>query len=58
MASFSADDWVDAAYRRFNEGGLAADEALALVVALRSLAEIPGLGNGDAVRRALAKVLL
>jgi AcrR family transcriptional regulator len=24
MASFSADDWVDAAYRRFNEGGLAA----------------------------------
>ncbi|MFE6254335.1 TetR/AcrR family transcriptional regulator [Agromyces sp. NPDC057865] len=24
MASFSADDWVGAAYRRFNEGGLAA----------------------------------
>jgi proteasome accessory factor C len=35
---------------------LAADEALALVVALRSLAEIPGLNDGDAVRRALAKV--
>ena len=24
MASFSADDWVDAAYRRFNDGGLSA----------------------------------
>lgn len=24
MASFSADDWLDAAYRRFNEGGLSA----------------------------------
>jgi proteasome accessory factor C len=35
---------------------LAADEALALVVALRTLAEVPGLAGRDAVRRALAKV--
>jgi proteasome accessory factor C len=35
---------------------LTADEALALVVALRSLAEVPGLSTGDAVERALAKV--
>ena len=35
---------------------LTADEALALVVALRTLAEVPGLAGQDAVRRALAKV--
>lgn len=35
---------------------LTADEALALVVALRSLAEVPGLGSRDAVERALAKL--
>lgn len=35
---------------------LTADEALALVVALRALAETPGLGDRDAVDRALAKV--
>jgi proteasome accessory factor C len=35
---------------------LTADEALALVVALRSLAEVPGVADSDAVRRALAKV--
>jgi proteasome accessory factor C len=35
---------------------LTADEALALVVALRSLAEVPGLTTGDAVQRALAKL--
>jgi proteasome accessory factor C len=35
---------------------LTADEALALVVALRSLAEVPGIADGDSVRRALAKV--
>lgn len=35
---------------------LAADEALALVVALRSLAEVPGLTTGDVVERALAKL--
>ncbi|MDQ1652871.1 MAG: proteasome accessory factor [Cryptosporangiaceae bacterium] len=35
---------------------LTADEALALVVALRSLAEVPGVADGDAVGRALAKV--
>jgi proteasome accessory factor C len=35
---------------------LNADEALALVVALRSLAEVPGLTTGDVVGRALAKL--
>jgi proteasome accessory factor C len=32
------------------------DEALALVVALRMLAETPGTGNRDAIERALAKI--
>jgi proteasome accessory factor C len=35
---------------------LTPDEALALVVALRMLAETPGLANRDAVDRALAKI--
>jgi proteasome accessory factor C len=35
---------------------LTAEEALALVVALRTLAESPGLADSDAVQRALAKV--
>jgi proteasome accessory factor C len=35
---------------------LTAEEALALVVALRTLAETPGLTDHDAVQRALAKV--
>src|SRR3954464_3010328 len=35
---------------------LTAGEALALVVALRTLAETPGLADTDAVQRALAKV--
>lgn len=35
---------------------LSAEEALALVVALRTLAETPGLADSDAVQRALAKV--
>jgi proteasome accessory factor C len=35
---------------------LTAEEALALVVALRTLAETPGLADRDAVERALAKV--
>ncbi len=35
---------------------LTPDEALALVVALRMLAETPGLGPRDAIERALAKV--
>jgi len=35
---------------------LTPDEALALVVALRMLAETPGLANRDAVERALAKL--
>jgi proteasome accessory factor C len=35
---------------------LTAEEALALVVALRTLAETPGLPDSDAVQRALAKV--
>jgi proteasome accessory factor C len=35
---------------------LTAEEALALVVALRSLAETPGLADTDAVQRALAKI--
>ena len=35
---------------------LTAEEALALVVALRTLAETPGLADTDAVQRALAKV--
>lgn len=35
---------------------LTGEEALALVVALRTLAETPGLADGDAVQRALAKV--
>ncbi|HEX5741674.1 MAG TPA: WYL domain-containing protein [Pilimelia sp.] len=35
---------------------LTADEALALVVALRMLAEMPGVGDRDAVERALAKI--
>jgi proteasome accessory factor C len=37
---------------------LTAEEALALVVALRTLAETPGLTDRDAVERALAKVEL
>lgn len=35
---------------------LSAEEALALVVALRALAETPGIANSDAVQRALAKI--
>jgi proteasome accessory factor C len=35
---------------------LTPDEALALVVALRMLAETPGIGNRDAIERALAKI--
>lgn len=35
---------------------LTADEALALVVALRTLADVPGVDESDAVRRALAKI--
>ncbi|RZU48523.1 proteasome accessory factor C [Krasilnikovia cinnamomea] len=35
---------------------LTQDEALALVVALRMLAETPGTGNRDAIERALAKI--
>jgi proteasome accessory factor C len=35
---------------------LNADEALALVVALRALAEVPGMGGGGALERALAKL--
>ncbi|HEY0529994.1 MAG TPA: YafY family protein [Actinoplanes sp.] len=35
---------------------LTPDEALALVVALRMLAETPGAGNRDAIERALAKI--
>lgn len=35
---------------------LTADEALALVVALRTLADVPGLPEGDALERALAKL--
>lgn len=35
---------------------LTAEEALALVVALRTLAETPGLADSDAIQRALAKV--
>ncbi|WP_375490164.1 helix-turn-helix transcriptional regulator [uncultured Jatrophihabitans sp.] len=35
---------------------LTGEEALALVVALRTLAETPGLADSDAVQRALAKV--
>jgi proteasome accessory factor C len=35
---------------------LTPDEALALVVALRMLAETPGMGDRDAIRRALAKI--
>jgi proteasome accessory factor C len=35
---------------------LTAEEALALVVALRTLAETPGSGDRDAVERALAKI--
>ena len=35
---------------------LTPDEALALVVALRMLAETPGVGNRDAIERALAKI--
>lgn len=35
---------------------LTTEEALALVVALRTLAETPGLADSDAVQRALAKV--
>lgn len=35
---------------------LSAEEALALTVALRTLAETPGIADGDAVQRALAKV--
>jgi proteasome accessory factor C len=35
---------------------LTPDEALALVVALRMLAETPGMGDRDAIERALAKI--
>ena len=35
---------------------LGVDEALALIVGLRALAEVPGLGERDAVDRALAKL--
>jgi proteasome accessory factor C len=35
---------------------LSADEALAIVVALRTLADVPGLQERDAVERALAKI--
>ncbi len=35
---------------------LTPDEALALVVALRMLAETPGIGHRDAIERALAKI--
>jgi proteasome accessory factor C len=35
---------------------LTAEEALALVVALRALAEVPGMGSGGALERALAKL--
>lgn len=35
---------------------LTPDEALALVVALRMLAETPGIGSRDAIERALAKI--
>ena len=35
---------------------LTAEEALALVVALRTLSETPGLADSDAVQRALAKI--
>jgi proteasome accessory factor C len=35
---------------------LTAEEALALVVALRTLNETPGIGDDDAIQRALAKV--
>jgi proteasome accessory factor C len=35
---------------------LTTDEALALVVALRTLADVPGANGDDAVRRALAKI--
>lgn len=35
---------------------LTAEEALALIVALRTLAETPGVADNDAVQRALAKV--
>jgi predicted DNA-binding transcriptional regulator YafY len=35
---------------------LGVDEALALIVGLRTLAEVPGIGDRDAVRRALAKL--
>lgn len=35
---------------------LTTDEALALIVALRTLADVPGLEGGDAIDRALAKL--
>jgi proteasome accessory factor C len=35
---------------------LTADEALALIVALRALAEVPGMATGDALERALTKL--
>jgi proteasome accessory factor C len=35
---------------------LTAEEALALVIGLRTLSEIPGITDGDAVNRALAKI--
>ncbi|MGB9376699.1 MAG: YafY family protein [Mycobacteriales bacterium] len=35
---------------------LTADEALALIVALRTLADVPGLEGGDAISRALTKL--
>ncbi len=35
---------------------LTTDEALALIVALRTLGDVPGLGGADAIRRALTKL--
>jgi proteasome accessory factor C len=35
---------------------LTSEEALALVIGLRTLAEVPGLTDGDAINRALAKI--
>ncbi len=56
--SWSEDDTVtvthDAGIRRPLR--LSTDEALALIVALRTLADMPGLEGGDAIDRALAKL--
>src|ERR1700710_1326821 len=35
---------------------LTGEEALALIIGLRTLAEVPGIGDGDAINRALAKI--